>query len=98
MRRGIDLFGYQFSCPFPHYKLLLVHYYANFYKSKQNVEISEMSNKKIIFSTNIIIKETSRGYQYVERKGKESVAIFLVRRSNVKIIRLLEVIYKISIK
>jgi len=42
-----------------------------------------MSNEKTIFSTDwIAIKETARGYHYLERKGRDSVAIFLVRRSN----------------
>ncbi|HEY9672406.1 MAG TPA: NUDIX domain-containing protein [Waterburya sp.] len=43
-----------------------------------------MSNEKTIFSTNwISIKETARGYHYLERKGRDSVAIFLVRKSSV---------------
>ena len=43
-----------------------------------------MSNEKIIFSTDwIAVKETARGYHYLERKGRDSVAIFLVRKSNV---------------
>jgi ADP-ribose pyrophosphatase YjhB (NUDIX family) len=42
-----------------------------------------MSNEKTIFNTDwIAIKETDRGYHYLERKGRDSVAIFLVRRSN----------------
>lgn len=42
-----------------------------------------MSNEKTIFSTDwISVKETARGFHYLERKGRDSVAIFLVRRSN----------------
>jgi 8-oxo-dGTP pyrophosphatase MutT (NUDIX family) len=41
-----------------------------------------MSDEKILFSTKAIaIKESARGFQYLERLGKDSVAIFLVRRS-----------------
>ena len=41
-----------------------------------------MSDEKILFSTNAItIKESARGFQYLERSGKDSVAIFLVRKS-----------------
>jgi 8-oxo-dGTP pyrophosphatase MutT (NUDIX family) len=40
-----------------------------------------MSNEKIIFSTeHIAIKETARGFHYLERLGKDSVAIFLVKK------------------
>ena len=43
-----------------------------------------MSYEKNIFTTNwITVKETARGFHYLERKGKDSVAIFLVRKSNV---------------
>ena len=41
-----------------------------------------MSDEKILFSTKAIaIKESPRGFQYLERLGKDSVAIFLVRKS-----------------
>jgi ADP-ribose pyrophosphatase YjhB (NUDIX family) len=41
-----------------------------------------MSDEKILFSTKAItIKESARGFQYLERLGKDSVAIFLVRKS-----------------
>jgi len=43
-----------------------------------------MSYEKNIFTTNwITVKETARGFHYLERKGKDSVAIFLVRKSKV---------------
>ena len=43
-----------------------------------------MSHEKNIFTTNwITVKQTARGFHYLERKGKDSVAIFLVRKSNV---------------
>lgn len=36
---------------------------------------------KVLFKTNWIqVKETERKFQYLERKGKDSVAIFLLRR------------------
>ncbi|MGB3561260.1 MAG: NUDIX domain-containing protein [Geitlerinemataceae cyanobacterium] len=45
-----------------------------------------MNPEKNIFTTNwITVKETARGYHYLERKGRDSVAIFLVRKSNVNI-------------
>jgi 8-oxo-dGTP diphosphatase len=41
-----------------------------------------MNKEKIIFSTDwITVKETAWGYHYLERKGRDSVAIFLIRRS-----------------
>lgn len=41
-----------------------------------------MNNEKVVFSTShIAIKETARGFHYLERLGKDSVAIFLVRRT-----------------
>ena len=44
-----------------------------------------MSKEKIIFSTLwISVKETAKGYHYLERKGRNSVAIFLVRTSSVQ--------------
>ena len=43
-----------------------------------------MSQEKIIFSTNwISVKETNKGFYYLERKGRDSVAIFLVRKSDI---------------
>ncbi|NET08043.1 MAG: NUDIX hydrolase [Symploca sp. SIO2B6] len=40
-----------------------------------------MRPEKVIFSTDwITIKETARGFHYLERKGRDSVAIFLVRQ------------------
>jgi ADP-ribose pyrophosphatase YjhB (NUDIX family) len=43
----------------------------------------EMNQEKIIFQTNwLTVKETARGFHYLERKGKNSVAIFLIRKKN----------------
>lgn len=43
-----------------------------------------MIQEKDIFTTNwITVKETAKGYHYLERKGKNSVAIFLLRNSSV---------------
>jgi outer membrane protein assembly factor BamD (BamD/ComL family) len=43
-----------------------------------------MSNEKILFSNDLIaVKETAIGYYYLERKGRDSVAIFLIRKNNV---------------
>lgn len=43
-----------------------------------------MSQVKTIFTTDwIAVKETARGYHYLERKGRDSIAIFLVRKSKV---------------
>jgi len=40
-----------------------------------------MNKEKIIFGTDwITVKETARGYHYLERKGRDSVAIFLIRK------------------
>ncbi|MEM9909095.1 MAG: hypothetical protein AAF921_29205 [Cyanobacteria bacterium P01_D01_bin.44] len=40
-----------------------------------------MEADPIIFNTDwIAIRESSRGFQYLERKGKDSVAVFLIRR------------------
>ncbi len=45
-----------------------------------------MRKEKTIFSTHwIAVKETSRGYHYLERKGRNSVAIFLIKKSSVNI-------------
>ncbi|GAB4364777.1 MAG: hypothetical protein Kow00121_00750 [Elainellaceae cyanobacterium] len=39
-----------------------------------------MDADKVIFSTQwIVVKESLRGFQYLERKGKDSVAVFLLR-------------------
>jgi ADP-ribose pyrophosphatase YjhB (NUDIX family) len=41
-----------------------------------------MNSEKVIFNTeHIAIKETARGFHYLERLGKDSVAIFLVRKT-----------------
>ena len=40
-----------------------------------------MSQERVIFVTNwIAVKETARGFHYLERKGKDSVAVFLLRK------------------
>jgi 8-oxo-dGTP diphosphatase len=42
-----------------------------------------MDTDKVIFSTPwIVVKQAPRGFQYLERKGKDSVAVFLLRRSD----------------
>ncbi|MGQ9871488.1 MAG: NUDIX hydrolase [Leptodesmis sp.] len=42
----------------------------------------------MIFRTEwIAVKESSRGFQYLERKGKDSVAVFLLRKGGVKSLR-----------
>lgn len=42
-----------------------------------------MDADKVIFSTPwIAVKQAPRGFQYLERKGKDSVAVFLLRRSS----------------
>jgi 8-oxo-dGTP pyrophosphatase MutT (NUDIX family) len=41
-----------------------------------------MDVDRVIFSTQwIAIKESPRGFQYLERKGKDSIAVFLIRKS-----------------
>jgi hypothetical protein len=41
-----------------------------------------MNKEKILLKTNwLTVKETARGFQYLERKGRDSVAVFLVRKS-----------------
>lgn len=41
-----------------------------------------MATDQIIFQTKwIAVKESPRGFQYLERKGKDSVAVFLLRSS-----------------
>ncbi|WP_009543106.1 NUDIX hydrolase [Crocosphaera subtropica] len=40
-----------------------------------------MNQERIIFGSDwVTVKETARGFQYLERKGKDSVAVFLLRR------------------
>ena len=40
-----------------------------------------MERETILFRTpRVSLKETPRGFQYLERKGKDSVAVFLIRR------------------
>lgn len=42
-----------------------------------------MDADKVIFKTGwIAVKESPRGFQYLERKGKDSVAVFLLRSSD----------------
>ncbi len=42
-----------------------------------------MGDEKIIFSTPwISVKKTAAGFYYLERKGRDSVAVFLVRKSS----------------
>ncbi|MDJ0650570.1 MAG: NUDIX domain-containing protein, partial [Xenococcaceae cyanobacterium MO_188.B19] len=46
-----------------------------------------MSEERTIFSTHwVAVKETTRGFQYLERKGRNSVAVFLLRekKSNLR--------------
>jgi 8-oxo-dGTP diphosphatase len=44
-----------------------------------------MEADRVIFSTQwIAVKESPRGFQYLERKGKDSVAVFLLKRSGEK--------------
>jgi hypothetical protein len=46
------------------------------------INLLEMNQEKVLFSTaNIAVKETARGFHYLERLGKDSVAIFLVRKN-----------------
>jgi 8-oxo-dGTP diphosphatase len=41
-----------------------------------------MDTDRVIFSTQwIAVRESPRGFQYLERKGKNSVAVFLLRRT-----------------
>lgn len=41
-----------------------------------------MNTDKIIFSTNwVVVKETPRKFYYLERKGRDSVAVFLLRKN-----------------
>jgi 8-oxo-dGTP diphosphatase len=43
-------------------------------------------DEKVVFSTShIAIKETARGFHYLERLGKDSVAIFLIRSNKNKV-------------
>jgi 8-oxo-dGTP diphosphatase len=42
-----------------------------------------MDADRVIFNTQwIVLKESPRGFQYLERKGKDSVAVFLLRKSD----------------
>lgn len=42
-----------------------------------------MNSDKVILETQwIVVKEAPRGFQYLERKGKDSVAVFLLRKSS----------------
>lgn len=42
-----------------------------------------MDTDRVIFRTEwIVVKESPRGIQYLERKGKDSVAIFLLRKNS----------------
>ncbi|XHX79235.1 MAG: NUDIX domain-containing protein [Stenomitos frigidus ULC029] len=42
-----------------------------------------MATDQIIFQTKwIAVKESPRGFQYLEREGKDSVTVFLVRKSS----------------
>jgi 8-oxo-dGTP diphosphatase len=42
-----------------------------------------MDADKVIFNTQwIAVRESPRGFQYLERKGKDSVAVFLLRQSS----------------
>ena len=41
-----------------------------------------MDTDRVIFGTQwVAVKESPRGFQYLERKGKDSVAVFLLRKS-----------------
>ncbi len=43
-----------------------------------------MSQDRVIFSTEwIAVKETARGFHYLERKGTDSIAVFLLRKQEV---------------
>ena len=45
--------------------------------------IYKMSHVKILFSTQwIVVKETAKGFHYLERKGRDSIAVFLLRKSD----------------
>jgi 8-oxo-dGTP pyrophosphatase MutT (NUDIX family) len=42
-----------------------------------------MGTDRVIFRTEwIALKESSRGFQYLERRGKDSVAVFLLKKSS----------------
>jgi 8-oxo-dGTP diphosphatase len=42
-----------------------------------------MNTDRVIFSTQwIAVREAPRGFQYLERKGKDSIAVFLLRKSS----------------
>jgi len=43
-----------------------------------------METDRVLFRTAwVALKESSRGFQYLERKGKDSVAVFLLRKNGV---------------
>lgn len=43
-----------------------------------------METDRVIFRTQwLAVKESPRGFQYLERKGKDSVAVFLLRKGSV---------------
>jgi 8-oxo-dGTP diphosphatase len=45
-----------------------------------------MDADRVIFRTRwIVVKESPRGFQYLERQGKDSVAVFLLRKSGEKL-------------
>ncbi|BAY44372.1 putative NUDIX hydrolase [Scytonema sp. HK-05] len=53
-----------------------------------------MDTDETIFTTNwVTVKKTPRGFDYLERKGKDSVAVFLLRRNDVS-----PVIYEVLIR
>lgn len=42
-----------------------------------------MRHERVLFSTPLIaLKESTDGFQFFERKGKDSIAVFLIRKSN----------------
>ena len=50
--------------------------------SVHNVGTKPMETDQIIFQAQwVAVKESPRGFQYLERKGKDSVAVFLLRKS-----------------
>lgn len=52
-------------------------------KISTNYWARSMETDRIIFQTNwIAVKESARGFQYLERQGKDSIAVFLLRRSS----------------
>ena len=50
---------------------------------RPNQAYIQMASERIIFQVKwIAVKESSRGFQYLERKGKDLVAVFLLRKSS----------------